>query len=301
MADVQDTLRRTITREPVDPITPELGVVPALLRAIVETRRAGQAYNRAQTEERKAVEEPIPESMLAGGPVSTGAMAGIMRGATRGANPLIDLSRRVMPVLTRAVDRLPDIGVLRNARDLPAGVLGRFERPVGLGMAMRQQYPGGLLQLGPVSPGTPGVHQTIAELLESLGHEGGHALFYHRNVAPRGAMGKWTAGTALPNLTRAQARDALLDAVRRGDLPGDLVQQYFARDPKFGLQHALVERLGQRHLARGWPQGLSREATERELLEALNVQGRAAPSVPPLPRRPRLPTQRELPFEVAAP
>src|SRR4030095_10186760 len=191
---------------------------------------------------------------------ATGAAKGlagaVMRGASRGANPLIDLSRRVMPTLTRAIDRLPDIGVFRNARDLPAGVLGRFDPPHWQGMAMRQQYPGGLLQLAPVRPGTRGAHQTIAHLLESLGHEGGHALFYHRNVAPRGARGKLVGGTGLPNLTSEQARDALIQAVRRGDMPEDLVQQYFARDPDLGLQHALIERLGQLHLGRGWPQGL---------------------------------------------
>jgi hypothetical protein len=87
------------------------------LQALEGARQAGQAYHQRQSQEQKELAawdplsgEPIPESMLTGGPISTGAMAGVLSRAaqgTRAAKAAAQAVREPTPLAARPVTAVP--------------------------------------------------------------------------------------------------------------------------------------------------------------------------------------------------
>jgi hypothetical protein len=240
--------------------------------------------------------ESQPDAGLDPTTFATGAAKGLAGAVMRGSSPaerrLIGLLRRVAPAIARGIDRLPDVRVAANVEGLPPSVIGRYMAPFRISTLERQKWPGGILQLGPARYG---VHETPESLLETLGHEGTHGIFYHHNLPTVGP----TSIGGVPAMAAPQAERVLQRFERARDIDPWLAAQY-RKDVIAGAPHGVIEGLANRAIRRGWPAGLARDATEAELLAALARAGRPV-EVPPLLRRPRVPTQRELPFGAAAP
>jgi hypothetical protein len=234
----------------------------------------------------------LDPTAFATGPAK-GLAAAVMRGEGPAARRLIGLLRRVAPAVARGIDRLPDVRVAAEVKELPSDIAGRYMPPFRTSTWERRQFPGGILQLGPARYG---VHETPESLLETLAHEGTHGIFYHHNLP---TVGPRSIG-AVPALTSPQAERVLERFERSGDIGPWIAAHYRRSDPTAGVQHGVIEGLANRAIGRGWPAGLARDATEEALLAALAREGRPV-TIPPVRRPPRVPRQGELPFEAAAP
>jgi hypothetical protein len=273
---------------PQGPVRQGLGeMAQAALRMPEAMLRDWWKWRMAQT----TPEAEQASFLSGGGPVSTGAMAGIMRGDSPAARQLIGLLRRVAPAVARGIDRLPDVRVSTNVEALPGEVAGLYRAPFSISAAERQKWPGGMLLLAPPSRG---YHTNPQRFLETLGHEGTHGIFYHHNlptVGPRNIGG-------VPNLTDMQAEQILRRFEGSRDITPAAAQHY--RGAIAGRPHGVIEGLANRAVRRGWPSGLAHDATEAELLAALAREGRPV-TIPSVLRPPRVPRQREFSFETAMP
>jgi hypothetical protein len=234
----------------------------------------------------------LDPTSFATGPAK-GLAAAVMRGDSPAARRLVALLRRVAPAIARGIDRLPDVRVATNVKDLPTPVAGLYQPPFRLTAGERQLTPGGQLLL---APPRGGIHESPASLLDTLAHESGHGIFYHHNlptVGPRSIGG-------VPQMAAPQAERVLQRFEQSGDI-GELIARHYRRaDPVTGAPHGVIEGLASRAIRRGWPAGLARDATEEELLAALAREGRPV-QLRPVLRPPRVPRQGELPFGATVP